>query len=343
MSEMTPVHPPKPAASAVNLPVDTQSNTYLHALCQSKAPLDVIREAVALGADLFALNKDKMPPLGVAIMQGEAATVSALIELGSPLYLGVDKDLFFNAALLAVVAGRKEVLEAVLNNGGGLYVNNSGMDDKGRDEKLSCLHTAVKNYKLDLLPPLALAGAFLNEEAGARGFTPLQLAVSMNYNAALLPLCNQGASLEHKNSTNGFTALHYAVFLEKPEAAERLLKLGANPNAMSNDGVTPLMMAALNADVPTSQMLLDHKANPNTVSGGEQETALMVAAKKGTVGEITLLLRSGADPTITNAFNKTASQIARSSNHTSAALVLEEKETEVQRKKFENSYSAYRP
>lgn len=336
----------KPSPEKINYALDTLSNTHLHLLCQRKAPLAQIREAVTeLGADLHALNNNKMPPLGLAIMEGEAATVSALIDMGSPLYFSVGKGIYFNAAVLAVLSGRLDVLNIVLDQGGAYHVNLHGINSRGNEEKLLCLHLAATELKLAMIPPLVKAGAFIDEEAGDRGLSPLQLASTQNLGNALKPLIENGADVEYANTANGFTALHYAVLQQKDFSIVTLVQCcGADVNAVSKDGFTPLMLAVIDGNGNMIDFLLRNKADPNIKrTQDDGETALILAAKKGNFHVVHALIQAKADPLLTDAFNHTAAQVARSYNHTSAALILEETEKEAQYRKFDKIYSSYKP
>lgn len=76
------------------------------------------------------------------------------------------------------------------------------------------------------------------------------------------------------NSTNQFgdTLLEYAIsvldfYPEAPkyEVVREMLQLGANPNALSQDGSSPLFAAVLNLDTEMLRLLLDAGADPNVV------------------------------------------------------------------------------
>ncbi len=62
-------------------------------------------------------------------------------------------------------------------------------------------------------------------------------ALESNHEYAI-ELINQGVSLDELDES-GHTPLHWAVFRGDIELVEILLKAGANPNVISDDGVTP--------------------------------------------------------------------------------------------------------
>jgi len=76
------------------------------------------------------------------------------------------------------------------------------------------------------------------------------------------------------NGTNQFgdTILEYAIsalefYPEAPkhEVVGEMLRLGADPNALSQDGSSPLLAAVLNLDTEMSRLLLNAGADPNVV------------------------------------------------------------------------------
>src|SRR3972149_2774136 len=154
----------KPDIKMINFSLNAEGNTYLHELCLRGAPVDLVREAVvSLGADLQALNRKDLPPLGLAIWDGNLEVVQCLIDLGAELYFPVGAGRFFNAAAEAASWGRDDVLALILKNGGGVHLNQPGL----RGE--SCLATALKEKYYRLIGPLVEAGAFINQESGKSG------------------------------------------------------------------------------------------------------------------------------------------------------------------------------
>ena len=80
--------------------------------------------------------------------------------------------------------------------------------------------------------------------------------------AAVDVLLEAGADLDAK-SNGGFTPLLFAVRNAHIDTAVTLLKRGANVNDVAPDGSSALSMAAVNAYFELASVLLDHGANPN--------------------------------------------------------------------------------
>jgi uncharacterized protein len=92
---------------------------------------------------------------------------------------------------------------------------------------------------------------------------------------------------------DGATALHWAAHRNDLETVDQLIRLGANVNAANDLGVMPLSLACLNRNAAIVEKLLAAGANPNATMAGE--TALMTAARTGSVESVRALLVHGAD------------------------------------------------
>lgn len=93
---------------------------------------------------------------------------------------------------------------------------------------------------------------------------------------------------------DGSTALHWAVRWNNLEAAEALIKNGANVKAANRFGATPLSLACTNGNGAIVEVLLKAGADANAALPGG-ETALMTAARTGDVASVKSLLSHGAD------------------------------------------------
>lgn len=79
----------------------------------------------------------------------------------------------------------------------------------------------------------------------------------------------------------GMTAIIFASMKGYTKIVQMLANAGADVNARSNTGTTPLMYAALNNDIQSARLLLQQGANADIQEQNEGMTALMYAIKRG--------------------------------------------------------------
>ena len=102
----------------------------------------------------------------------------------------------------------------------------------------------------------------------------------------------------------GATPLHFAALSHAPENIQFLLDGGANVNASTEDGHTPLHSAAMLGTPASIQVLLNAGAKVNSPTDGGH-TPLHSAAMLGTPASIQILLDAGADAKAKNEKDKT--------------------------------------
>lgn len=163
---------------------------------------------------------------------------------------------------------------------------------------------------------LAMSGA------GAAGQdTPLIEAVKDGDTAAVRALLDRGGDV-NAAEVDGTTVLHWAVHRDLVDAADLLLRAGANVRATNRYGVAPLSLACLNGSEAMVARLLQAGADPGTAQPGG-ETALMTAARTGSAAVVRQLLAHGADVNATEAWKgQTALMWAAAENNAAAVKAL---------------------
>lgn len=118
----------------------------------------------------------------------------------------------------------------------------------------SLLLLAIKNHSQNVIR-LLLKQPKLNINLGnSLGETPLMIAVYTFNNALAKKLIANGAKI---NNPKNWSALHYAALNGNKEMIRVLLDHGADVNARTLRGFTPLYMAAREADAETVRMLIN--------------------------------------------------------------------------------------
>jgi ankyrin len=123
-------------------------------------------------------------------------------------------------------------------------------------------------------------------------------------------------TLAAADDPDGTTALHWAVRANDLDAAQRLLKAGANPDAANRYGITPLSLAAENSSAPLIQALLQAGAHPTGA-------ILMTAARAGNAEVVRMLIARGAGANAReDTLGETALMWAAAENHPEAVRAL---------------------
>ncbi len=150
---------------------------------------------------------------------------------------------------------------------------------------------------VDLLRPVA--GDLDIFEAAALGDVP-----------RLNKLLINDPELVNTRGGDGFTPLHLACFFGQLEAADTLVRHGADTNAVSPSRIAVIHSAAASRNAALLKLVLDAGANPNS----QQQrgyTALHEAAMHNSVERAQALLDAGADPAIKSDDGQTAADMAK--------------------------------
>lgn len=107
------------------------------------------------------------------------------------------------------------------------------------------------------------------------------------------------ADLSARTRLAGITPLFVAAKNGAAEVVEDLLKAGADVNLANASGTTPLMMAAAAGDPATVRIMIEHGATVNAVESTHGQTALMFAAALDRADAVSLLMKNGADASLT--------------------------------------------
>ena len=120
---------------------------------------------------------------------------------------------------------------------------------------------------------------------------------------------------------DGTTALHWVSHWDDVDAADLLIRAGADVNTANYLGVTPLWPASLHGSTAMVRRLLEAGANPNAalLSG---ETLVMTAARSGNPDVVRQLLAQGADPNGSAERGQTALMWAATQRHADVVEVL---------------------
>lgn len=256
----------------------------------------------------------------------------------------------FTPLILAATAGHEKVVNILLNNGAELEAQSERTKDTplslacsgGRYEVVEILlrvgankeHRNVSDYT-----PLSLAasggyvniirlllnhGAEINSRTGSKlGISPLMLAAMNGHTAAVKLLLDMGSDINAQIETNRNTALTLACFQGRHEVVSLLLDRKANVEHRAKTGLTPLMEAASGGYIEVGRVLLDKGADVNaTPVPSSRDTALTIAADKGHLKFVDLLLQRGAAVEVKNKKGNSPLWLAANGGHLSVVKIL---------------------
>lgn len=144
-------------------------------------------------------------------------------------------------------------------------------DARGR----KALFVALKEDSDRALDSLLASPQIKFDEPNAKGETPLMLAAIKGSLPAVQALVKRGAAVNRA----GWTPLHYACSGPDNGVAAFLIAHGAELNARSDNGTTPLMMAARYGSVDLVPVLIKAGAEPRAAN--EQELTAADFAQRG--------------------------------------------------------------
>ena len=172
------------------------------------------------------------------------------------------------------------------------------------DYSATPLSLACTNGNARMVEKLLAAGANANTPA-ASGETPLMRCARTGSAAAVKALLAKKAQVDARNTEQGQTALMWAVAQKHPEAANELIKAGADIKARSKAGFTPLLFAARVGDVESAKLLLKAGADVDEKAPNGM-TPLVLASASGQQNVGIALLDNGADANARDELGATA-------------------------------------
>jgi ankyrin repeat protein len=116
---------------------------------------------------------------------------------------------------------------------------------------------------------------------------PLIDAVQNDDRSSVAELLGQHPEVNARLEDGG-TALAWAAVRSNAEIAELLLKAGANPNLVNEQGIGPLYLAIANGSPAIVRLLVAHGADVN-LARPDGETPLMLATRLGQIDAIKMM------------------------------------------------------
>lgn len=276
---------------------------------------ELVELLLSRGADIEHRDKKGFTPLILAATAGHEKVVEVLLTHGANIEAQSErtKD---TALSLACSGGRYEVVEFLLNRGANKEHRNVS--------DYTPLSLAASGGYVNIIRLLLSHSAEINSRTGSKlGISPLMLAAMNGHVAAVRTLLDMGSDINAQIETNRNTALTLACFQGRHEVVQLLLEKKANVEHRAKTGLTPLMEAASGGYVEVGRVLLDYGADVNAPPvPSSRDTALTIAADKGHVEFVELLLQRGAQPDVKNKKGNSPLWLAANGGHLEVVELL---------------------
>ena len=350
----------KGALELINSGIDLNENeNYYHGLAPmhyaaSRGHIKIVQALLEHGALIDvrgSCDNEGITPLMLAVIDNQIAMVSALLAFGADVnasawdgYTALHLSLYKDNLDLARMLLEANAQVNVKNVSGNFPLHNAiehtpveRVDlialllQAGADQRLigmfgeNALHIAIRRGHYETVKLLLKYYPEVNRATSDQfGYTPLILAVMNNQKEILQLLIQAGADPDKKDTEGktaldyafeqrkeeitqlllvrlykdefGMTALHHAV-LEGAESheIEKYLTNGVYINAPRNDGVTALMLAALKGNIRLVELLVQHGANVYQNPRDSHWTALHYAISGDHPEVVSFLCAHGID------------------------------------------------
>lgn len=252
--------------------VDSNGRTILHNAAYD-GNVQLVKTAIANGADLEAVDKKKQTALILSSRQGHSEIVAIL--LASKVCVDHTDDDGWTALRSAAWGGHSGVVSLLL--GAGAEV------DRADSDKRTALRAAAWGGHEEIVLQLLEHQAEVNK-ADNDGRTALIAAAYMGHAEIVQDLLKYNADVNHEDR-DGRTALSVAALcIRTSEGHEKvvglLLENGAEVNHQDNDGMTPLLVAACEGHQDVCELLLECDADIDHADNNGR-TPLLAAASMG--------------------------------------------------------------
>ncbi|PQE06277.1 ankyrin repeat protein [Rutstroemia sp. NJR-2017a BBW] len=266
--------------------------------------------------------------LRAAVLFGHTKVVKQLLDNG----VGVNEPDPDTEIIYAAKSGNCAVMALLLDKGADMNATVSYKGYRGNmtstwDEYTwgTALHVAARDGNLAMVQLLLDRGASIEAAPfndGSYKVSPLDWAIEFHHeDVAELLIKKEGIRGAAASRLASQRVLHKAAGHGDAAAVQRLLKKGADANAMDEQGRTALHKAAKKGSAAVIQLLLNKGANIEA-KDDQNQTPLQEACKDWDSKKIQVLLQVGADIHTRNSDGRTALHIVAEEGHNAGVKLL---------------------
>ena len=268
---------------------DPFGSSGLHMAAQ-EGNLEIVEWIIQNGGDVNIQCSEKTTPLHTAAQRGFLKIVESLIKNGAD----IDAKAIENNTTPLMAAVECDNIEIAM------YLIKIGADiDSATKDGWTPLHLASVKGFFELVEYLIAKEANINAK-GKLGETPLHVALQHDQNKIIEYLIEKGADVNSVCWFKKWAPIHAASMCRSPSNVELLIKNGANIEAKTDEGSTPLLLASQIGHLEMVKCLVQLGAQVNTIANvppcGKDVSPLWLAQDCGHNDVVKYLLEHGADP-----------------------------------------------
>ena len=223
----------------------------------------VIETLIERGADVNARASTGAAPLMLAAASGNAAAVEALLEHGADAN-ATESANGQTALMFGAAANRAEAVRALLQGGARAEVVSKIVDLADVIAPEDKLQQEIRDAQTAKSTAQAATAAAAGATSGAPAPASPRAAPAAGTTAGVTRAFTYNELI---GKQGGLTALHFAARQGALQTVKALAEAGADINQASPaDQTTPLLIATINGHFDIAKMLLDLGAQPNVVS-----------------------------------------------------------------------------
>ncbi len=277
---------------------------------------EIAKVLINAGANVNARGYGGITPLMIASGLGTTGVMEVLLQSGADI--SVKDETGSHALGMAAEKGQSEAVKMLIAHG--------AVVDAIQGNGATSIMIAAQNGHLDVVRVLLGAHAKIDVIAKENDVTTLMIAATKGYLEIAKLLIQNGADVNQKNK-DGVTALAPAVQENQLEIVNLLIDKGVKVNdeyynSTTRQYDTPLMIASWNGSNAVIDILIKHDAIVNYKTKGDGLFALAIAAQRGFVDTVELLLSKNANIDQKNTLGATALILAASENHPDIVKLL---------------------
>lgn len=247
--------------------------------------LDIVQYLCSQGADVNGQGLAGSSALYIAMEKGHADIVACLLANGAEVNFRFRRG--YSPLFVGARNGHLDVVKIML----AYYDKHHLLPNEASDDGSTPLYVAAQNGHHEICRILLRYGACV-ESVFDGGYTPLYVAVQNRHLEVVKVLAGYHPDYS-KIMPNGYHPLYIATNNKFSEIVAFICSKKANPDMVCSSGKWPLYRAAY-GDLHSVEALLIAGAIVDKHSD-ELPTALSIAAEKGQLDIIKLLIRYGAD------------------------------------------------